>query len=69
MDGSKLSADDVAAVSKWPSREEQLSILVGQILSPGAKLSSQLLGTGAKLASQIKKKSEGSESTGESLSQ
>jgi large subunit ribosomal protein L10 len=58
MDGSKLSADQVTAVSKWPSREEQLSILVGQILSPGAKLSSQLLGTGAKLASQIKKKGE-----------
>jgi large subunit ribosomal protein L10 len=61
MDGSKLSADQVAAVSKWPSRQEQLSILVGQILSPGAKLSSQLLGTGAKLASQIKKKSEEAE--------
>lgn len=58
MDGSPLSADDVKAVSKWPSREEQLSILMGQILSPGAQLSSQLLGTGAKLASQIKKKSE-----------
>ena len=49
------------AVSKWPSRQEQLSILFGQILSPGAKLSSQLLGAGAKLASQIKKKSEGEE--------
>jgi ribosomal protein L10 len=58
MDGSKLSADQVAAVSKWPSRQEQLSILVGQILSPGAKLSSQLLGPGGLLASQIKKKGE-----------
>jgi large subunit ribosomal protein L10 len=58
MDGSKLSADDVKAVSKWPSREEQLSILMGQILSPGAMLSSQLLSAGAKLASQIKKKGE-----------
>jgi large subunit ribosomal protein L10 len=54
MDGSKLSADDVKAVSKWPSRGEQLSILMGQILSPGAKLSSQLLAGGANLASQIK---------------
>lgn len=58
MDGSKLSADQVAAVSKWPSRQEQLSILVGQILSPGAKLSSQLLGPGGLLASQIKQKGE-----------
>jgi large subunit ribosomal protein L10 len=54
MDGAKLSADDVKAVSKWPSRGEQLSILMGQILSPGAKLSSQLLAGGANLASQIK---------------
>ena len=46
------------AVSKWPSRQEQLSILFGQILSPARSLSSQLLGAGGKLASQIKKKSE-----------
>ena len=58
MDGQQLAADQVKAVSKWPSRLEQLSILSGQILSPGAKLSSQLLGAGAKLASQIKKKGE-----------
>jgi large subunit ribosomal protein L10 len=58
MDGQKLTADEVTQVSKWPSRQEQLSILVGQILSPGATLSAQLLGTGKKLANQIKKKSE-----------
>jgi large subunit ribosomal protein L10 len=61
MDGQKLSPEEVAKVSKWPSRAEQLSILVGQILSPGASLSSQLLGPGKKLNSQIKKKSEGAE--------
>lgn len=65
MDGQALAADQVRVVSKWPSRAEQLSILSGQILSPGAKLSSQLLGAGAKLASQIKKKSEGEESPAE----
>ena len=58
MDGQPLAADQVKAVSKWPSRKEQLSILSGQILSVGAKLSSQLLSAGSKLASQIKKKSE-----------
>src|SRR3990172_8160576 len=58
MDGQPLAAEQVKAVSKWPTRQEQLSILVGQILSPGAALSSQLLGCGAKLASQIKKKGE-----------
>ena len=58
MEGQRLTADDVKQVSKWPSREEQLSILVGQILSPGATLCAQLLGPGAKLASQVKKKGE-----------
>lgn len=58
MDGSPLSADQVKEVSKWPSRAEQLSLLVGQILSPGATLSAQLLGPGRKLASQVKKKGE-----------
>ena len=53
MDGAKLSADEVVAVSKWPSRTEQLSILAGQILGPGAKLSAQLLGPGGGLASQV----------------
>jgi large subunit ribosomal protein L10 len=65
MDGQRLSADEVQRVSKWPSRQEQLSILVGQILSPGATLSAQLLGPGKKLASQIKKKSEDGEKVGE----
>ena len=54
MDGEPLTAEGVKEISKWPSREEQLSILTGQILSPGANLSSQLLGPGRSLASQIK---------------
>lgn len=58
MDGERLSKEDVAAVSKWPSREEQLSLLVGQMLGPGANLSAQLLGPGRNLASQVKQKSE-----------
>jgi large subunit ribosomal protein L10 len=58
MDGQPLAADQVKAVSKWPSRKEQLSILSGQILSVGSTLSGQLLSAGSKLASQIKKKSE-----------
>jgi len=58
MDGQPLAAEQVKAVSKWPSRKEQLSILSGQILSVGATLSGQLLSGGSMLASQIKKKSE-----------
>ena len=58
MDGAKLTADDVKQVSTWPSREEQLSLLVGQILSPGAKLSSQLTAIAGDVASQIKQHAE-----------
>ena len=58
MDGEALSADRVHEISRWPSRLEQLSILSGQILSPGAQLVSQLIGPGGALASQIQEKSE-----------
>lgn len=58
MDGEKLTAAEVEQVSKWPSREEQLSLLVGQILGPGARLAAQLIGPGGALASQIKQKGE-----------
>jgi len=58
LDGQTLTAEEVKQVSKWPSREEQLSILVGQILSPGANLVSQLTSVGGALASQIKQKGE-----------
>jgi large subunit ribosomal protein L10 len=58
LDGERLTASKLVEVSKWPSREEQISILLGQILSPGANLAAALLGPGAKLASQIKTKSE-----------
>lgn len=65
MGGARLSPEEVQAVSKWPTREEQLSILVGQILSPGSTLSSQLIGVGGALASQIKQQGEESESAAE----
>lgn len=58
MGGSPLTSEEVKGVSKWPSRTEQLSILMGQILSPGSTLSSQLLGPARGLASQIKQHSE-----------
>jgi len=59
MDGSPMSAEEVKAVSKWPSREEQLAIVAGQILSVGATLASQLTGPTAIVAGQIKQKAEG----------
>jgi ribosomal protein L10 len=65
MDGARLTAAQVKEVSKWPTREEQLSILLGQILSPGAALVSQLTSTGGALASQIEQKGEGEEPAGD----
>lgn len=56
MGGAALSADEVKLVSKWPSREEQLAILMGQVLSPGATLCGQLTAAGGALASQIKQR-------------
>lgn len=61
MDGERLTAAQVEEVSKWPNRQEQLSLLVGQILGPGATLAAQLLGPGGALASQIAQKGEGDE--------
>jgi large subunit ribosomal protein L10 len=63
MDGEQLSAEKVKEISKWPNRQQQLSILLGQILSPGAKLASQLIAPGGALASQIEKKSEGADAS------
>jgi len=65
MDGEPLTSDQLTQVSKWPSRQEQLSLLVAQILSPGAVLSGQLIGVGGALASQIEKKSEGEVDSGD----
>ena len=58
MEGEPLTAERVKEISKWPNRQEQLSILSGQILAPGANLSSQLIAPGGALASQIEKKAE-----------
>lgn len=54
LDGEAFAAEKVVEISKWPSREEQIAILLGQIVGVGSKLSSQLLSGGANLASQIK---------------
>ncbi|HZZ71307.1 MAG TPA: 50S ribosomal protein L10 [Pirellulales bacterium] len=54
LDGQKLSSNEAKDVAKWPTRQEQLSLLLGQVLSPGATLSGQLLGGGGTLLSQLK---------------
>lgn len=61
MDGQALTPEQVEQVSKLPSRMEQLSLLVGQILGPGARLAAQLNGPGGALVSQLVEKSKGAE--------
>ena len=58
MDGEALTPERLAEISKWPSREEQLSTLAGQILGPGSTLAAQLTGPAGTLAGQVKSKSE-----------
>ena len=58
LDGAKLTAEEVKQVSKWPTRQEQLSILLGQILAPGAILAGQLSAAGGVLAGQIKQRAD-----------
>ena len=56
MDGEAFKAEQAVEISKWPSREEQIAILIGQIAGVGSKLSSQLISQGANIASQIKQR-------------
>lgn len=65
MDGQTLSADDVKQVSKWPSREELLSLIAGQVIGAGSELASQLVAPAQQIASQIEKLIEMKEQAGE----
>lgn len=58
FDGESFKAERIAEMSKWPNRVEQLSILAGTILGPGANLAAAIKGPGGTLAGQIKSKSE-----------
>ncbi len=53
MDGEKLTPEQVNEVSRWPSREELLSIVAGQLLGVASEVSSQLVGPAAEIAGQI----------------
>ena len=65
MDNDRMDADMVKNVSTWPSRTEQLALLVGQILGPGANLAAAMLGPGSTVAGQIASKAEGEEGAAE----
>lgn len=64
IDGARFSPEQLEQVSKWPSRCEQLSLLLGQILSPGARLAAQLTSVGGLLASQLAERAQGAEEAG-----
>jgi len=63
LDGEALGAVQAVDISRWPTREEQIAILLGQILGVGATLSGQLIAFGGKIASQIEKIAEKEEKT------
>ena len=65
LDGEAFTAEQAVEISKWPTREEQIALLLGQIVGVGSKLSSQLLAGGANLASQIKQRWDSDEEAAE----
>jgi len=64
MDGEQLTLEAVKEISSWPTRQEQLSILIGQILGVGSQISSQLLAPGGLLSSQLENFPEGEAAAG-----
>ncbi len=54
MDGQVFGPDEVEALSKYPTREEQQAKVVQIILSPGSNLAGAILGPGRKIASLVK---------------
>ncbi|MDR2760987.1 MAG: 50S ribosomal protein L10 [Planctomycetaceae bacterium] len=55
IDGEAFNAAQAVEISKWLTREEQISVLVGQIISIGSALSGQIISVGGAVASQIAK--------------
>lgn len=62
ISGQVFDEEGVKQVSKWPSREEVLSTINGQIIGVARTLNGQLVGTVRTLAGQIKKIEENQES-------
>lgn len=55
MDGERLTPDQIAEVSRWPSREELLAIVAGQVTGVASEVASQIIGPATQIASQIEK--------------
>lgn len=59
LEGEPLTPEQVEEISKWPSRQELLSQLLGRLLGPASTLMAALAGPGTTLAGQIKQLAEG----------
>ncbi len=54
LEGEVFSQDRIEELSKFPTRDEALALVVGCVLSPARKLAGCLLAPGAKLAAILK---------------
>jgi ribosomal protein L10 len=54
LEGEIFGKDRIEELSKYPTRDESLSQLVGLLLSPGRKLAACLIGPGSKVAAILK---------------
>jgi len=57
-EGSVLDAKGVNSLSKMPSRDELLSMIVGQIMGPASQIASQLTAPASAIAGAVKTVSE-----------
>lgn len=55
IDGEAITAEQVEEVSQWPTRQELLSIVAGQLIGVASEVASQLVGPAMQIASQIEK--------------
>jgi large subunit ribosomal protein L10 len=61
VEGQVVDANGVVELSKSPGRLELISMISGQLLSPGARLVGALLGPGGTICGQVKSISESGE--------
>ena len=54
MEGEVFGPERVEELSRYPTREEAIANLVGQVLSPGGQVVGALLGAGSRVAALVK---------------
>lgn len=61
LEGEALTAEQVADISRWPSRQELLAQLAGRLMGPAAQLMATMAGPGSTLGGQLKQLIESSQ--------